>query len=532
MVARMIEVRFLLPQKMNRLRWKIFSSYVLSSDQKIEGSSSKMNRFDIWTRGTKISQKLTEIALLLVTTLETLRFRKSILNQNLQSDYLLIDSKVFSTYNGISENQRHSLDSVEGVVINLDSKIDSQEIANRFGVTVLDSESLFLDSLSTENKNIKSTLIRRDFVSFRIIVYDPNNYMKEICGDIPTQNYFFMNENLMFCTVFNLIQRYIQGEVHLASHPKSRVDEKLYLSPSTIKLTDIIVYANNRILRKVISFKNKLFGKQLLWNIYFGIGNNFEDIANQSITYKKIDNPPNYFLADPFLFSHKEQGFCLAEAFDLRRKKGMISKLIYSDNTLKFDRIVLEEEFHLSFPYIFEYQNRMYMCPETSEISEVRLYLYDEQLKTWEFYSTLLTNISAVDSLIFEKNGYWWLMFSVDPIGLGNYTSELHLYYSTSPIGSNWSKHPQSPVSLSSTNGRNAGLVILDDQIYRVAQKQGFNTYGKQVCLMHIDSITPTDYSESVYRSELPYPNKLAMASHHLDIKDNYIVRDSVEYSK
>ena len=529
---RMIEVHLLLPQSKNALRWNIFSSCVSNSDYKVAGGHTKRIRFPVWSKGSGISQKLTHLALSMVTTIENLKFGSSILDRNLLSKYTLVDSRNIGTLDRIMETRMQISDSFQGVVINLDSNVDSQEIANRFGVTVLDSESLFLDSLLTASQNIKSTLEKKDFIPFKIMIYSPNNYIEEICGDIPTQNYFFMNENLMFRTVFNLMDRFIAGEVSLASPPKLRLNERILLSQSTIKLTDILMYTNTRILRKVISFMDRLLGKQLLWNIYFGIGKNLDEIINNSITYKKIDNPANYFLADPFLFFHKGKSYCFAEAFDLRRKKGMISELIFSNGTLEYDRIVLEEDFHLSFPFIFEYENRMYMCPETSEIGEVRLYVYDEQMKVWEFYSTLLTKIAAVDSLIFERNGYWWLICSVDAVGLGNYSSELHLYYSTSPIDSNWNKHPQSPISLSSTNGRNGGLVILDSDIYRVAQKQGFNTYGKQVCLMHIDSITPTGYSESIYIRELPYPNKLAMASHHLDIKDNFIVRDSVEYSK
>jgi len=514
------------------MRWKIFSSCVLNSDYKVAGSFSERNRSSVWSKGAGFSQKLTHLALSIVTTVENLKFGRSILDRNLLSKYTLIDSRNIGTLDGIMKTEIQISDSFQGVVINLDSNADSQEIANRFGVTVLDSESFFLDSLLTENQNIKSTLEKKDFIPFRIMIYSPKNYVEEICGDIPTQNYFFMNENLMFRTVFNLMDRFIAGEVSLASPPKLRLNESYLLSQSTIKLSDILIYINRRISRKVISFMDRLLGKRLLWNIYFGIGKNLDDIINQSITYKKIDNPANYFLADPFLFFHKGHSYCFAEAFDLRRKKGMISELIFSKETLEYDRVVLEEDFHLSFPFIFEYENRMYMCPETSEICEVRLYVYDEKMKVWEFCSTLLAKIAAVDSLIFEKNGYWWLICSVDAVGLGNYSSELHLYYSTSPIDSNWSKHPQSPISLSSTNGRNGGLIILDHDIYRVAQQQGFNTYGKQVSLMHIDSITLTDYVESTFVSELPYPNKLAMASHHLDIKDNFIVRDSVEYSK
>ena len=44
----------------------------------------------------------------------------------------------------------------------------------------------------------------------------------------------------------------------------------------------------------------------------------------------------------------------------------------------RYDQIVLREAFHLSYPYVFEWQNTIYMIPETLGANAVCLYEADE----------------------------------------------------------------------------------------------------------------------------------------------------------
>ena len=65
--------------------------------------------------------------------------------------------------------------------------------------------------------------------------------------------------------------------------------------------------------------------------------------------------------------------------------------------------MVLEEQFHLSYPYIFEHEDRVYMIPETNEANEIRLYQAVDFPLIWELKQVLMQNVSAVDTSIFAN---------------------------------------------------------------------------------------------------------------------------------
>ena len=70
--------------------------------------------------------------------------------------------------------------------------------------------------------------------------------------------------------------------------------------------------------------------------------------------------------------------------------------------------------FHLSYPFIFTVDNELYMCPETGEIREIRLYKCTEFPLRWSFHKTLIKDVSAVDSNIFLFKDRWWLLTNID----------------------------------------------------------------------------------------------------------------------
>ena len=53
---------------------------------------------------------------------------------------------------------------------------------------------------------------------------------------------------------------------------------------------------------------NKIIGRKLKWNVAYQYSNDWRDI---SIRKSKItQNPPNSFIADPFLFRRNQKDYC------------------------------------------------------------------------------------------------------------------------------------------------------------------------------------------------------------------------------
>ena len=76
---------------------------------------------------------------------------------------------------------------------------------------------------------------------------------------------------------------------------------------------------------------------------------------------------------------------------------------------------MLEENFHLSYPFLFHHEKELYMCPETHEAKDIRLYKCVDFPLKWKFAKTLIKNVSAVDTNIFykDKNGGCLLLYQI-----------------------------------------------------------------------------------------------------------------------
>ena len=97
-----------------------------------------------------------------------------------------------------------------------------------------------------------------------------------------------------------------------------------------------------------------------------------------------IKSKKRKFLADPFLVKHNNKTYCFAEEYDHVKKKGHIVCFNLDKKELN-KKIVLNENFHLSFPFVFKFKNNFFMCPETSKVSEIRLYKKTKFPLKWYF---------------------------------------------------------------------------------------------------------------------------------------------------
>ncbi|HEY0729749.1 MAG TPA: hypothetical protein VGD38_16825, partial [Pyrinomonadaceae bacterium] len=83
-----------------------------------------------------------------------------------------------------------------------------------------------------------------------------------------------------------------------------------------------------------------------------------------TLSKQNVTDVPTTFVADPFMI-HDGSWHMFFEVL-LTSDKGEIG-LATSDNGLDwtYQQIVLREEFHLSYPYVFKWQDTYYMIPET-----------------------------------------------------------------------------------------------------------------------------------------------------------------------
>jgi hypothetical protein len=233
------------------------------------------------------------------------------------------------------------------------------------------------------------------------------------------------------------------------------------------------------------------------WSIGIYIGGSPTNITqplfveNPVITYKDISDIDARSVADPFMLRDDDTWYMF---FEVRTEKTHLGRigLALSNDALRwtYKEIVLKEDFHLSYPYVFKWQNEYYMVPETIQKRSVRLYKASHFPFQWHFHGNLLSDVDLLDSSLLNHGGMWWL-FASSPAN-----DVLYLYQSENLFGP-WAQHPLSPIVRGDPRRARPGgrVVLLDGRVLRFAQDDS-TTYGRAVSGYEIVELTPTSYSE------------------------------------
>lgn len=241
-----------------------------------------------------------------------------------------------------------------------------------------------------------------------------------------------------------------------------------------------------------------------------------EDVSNPVISAKDIVGMEADFVADPFMVLNNEKSFIFFEVLNKETAQGDIA---YAESTdgkkWNYKKVIIDENFHLSYPYVFEWNNTYYLIPESNEDFSVRLYKATEFPEKWEYVGNILSGYQYLDPSIFRYKDKWWMFVSTGK------SNVLNLYYSDDLL-KGWQPHPKNPiVKLNKHFGRLGGRVILyDNKLLRFAQDDD-PSYGIQIFAFEITELSETSYAEKLV-SEKPIVAKTgsgwnAAGMHHVD---------------
>ena len=279
----------------------------------------------------------------------------------------------------------------------------------------------------------------------------------------------------------------------------------------------------HRVFNKFLEKINK--DKRHLWQVAFAKTNWNSLVMMDGIA---IPNPPGHFLADPFVIDVDNRSYCFVEDFDEVTDKGSIT--VYELHEDHAERIgeAISEPFHMSFPYVFEYQSKIYMVPETFVINEIRLYECVSFPLEWKLKQVLMSDVSAADTMLLQRDGLWWLFTNIDPLNSADHCLQLSIFYSESLFSSEWHPHTQNPIFVDSSIARNAGVLVDDNSVYRVSQHQGFDQYGKGALVNRISILNKAEYLETFVMSIEPHFFKDLKGTHHIHSDGRYTVFDFI----
>lgn len=246
-------------------------------------------------------------------------------------------------------------------------------------------------------------------------------------------------------------------------------------------------------------------GPRQAWSIGIYTGSSpFEfvpaaDVPNPVLAPAHISDVPAVLVADPFMVRVEGTWYMFFEVMNEACGKGEIGLAVSEDAlTWTYRRIVLSEPFHLSYPYVFEWNGDYYMTPETGEAGSVRLYRALEFPERWVCVGTLLQGKHYVDPSIFQCHGKWWLYAETSP----EVRHDTLRLYCADDITGPWTEHPRSPLIVGDAHtARPAGRVqVRGNQVIRYAQDCSPH-YGSTVRAFEVTDLTPWSYREREARA-------------------------------
>ena len=334
-------------------------------------------------------------------------------------------------------------------------------------------------------------------------------------GSFVTRGLFLSNKKNVL-----LRRNFYMQKILMNIYQDKSIDGQLFsLNDLTYKSMAPYIGDQFRYLIHILSLTKKrilniVFNKKDSWNV----GINFLDWKIFDIEKSAVlKNPKNHYLADPFIVREGPESFCFVEDYDWVKSKGTIAAYKITNQIPERLGIVLEEPFHLSFPYIFKYESKLYMLPESADNMDIRIYESIEFPMKWKLKTIVKENVLAADSMIFEHNGLWWLFSNINPIGERDCCSELSIFYTDHPINGEWSPHENNPVIFDPSSARNGGIVFQNNSIYRVGQNQAFGTYGGDgISVNEIIDLTPHSYQEKYIYKISPSLHPKVRGVHHL----------------
>jgi len=284
----------------------------------------------------------------------------------------------------------------------------------------------------------------------------------------------------------------------------------------------------NFILRVTLSKIKKIYRMVMYvdqWNI--GIVNNKpHSFLGNNNTYQINWFPLNskkVFYADPCALETENGLDIFFEEYAYIKGRGVISYSKYLNGKFTDPKVVLDEGFHLSYPYVFEDKGLKYMIPETFEANKIMLYQAIDYPKKWEMVKVLINEYAGIDNTILRYDGIWW-MFSSDKNDGSSHN--LNLFFADG-LFSDWKPHPCNPVKTDIRSSRSAGNpFIYNNNIYRPSMNYEDKTEGSITINLIVD-LSKTSYEEISLKSIFPFKkSRFPDKTHHLFSSKNFTLID------
>ncbi|WP_375271963.1 formyl transferase [Sphingomonas sp.] len=209
------------------------------------------------------------------------------------------------------------------------------------------------------------------------------------------------------------------------------------------------------------------------------------------------DQGPMRYLADPFALWRDGRLHVFAEFFDYREARGRIDLCVFDDR-LRFveQRVVLQEPWHLSYPYVFEAEGETWMLPEAFQSGGLTLYRARDFPLAWEPVSRIDLAHVPLDATPVFHQGRWWLFYAPAYPERDRLTV-LHAAYADQLRGP-WCAHPANPVYRAASGARPGGTPFVRGGHLVLPIQDSSRSYGGALRFLTIAALTPERFVASI----------------------------------
>ncbi|MEG1210278.1 MAG: hypothetical protein RSE29_04060 [Leclercia sp.] len=228
------------------------------------------------------------------------------------------------------------------------------------------------------------------------------------------------------------------------------------------------------------------------------------------------------FQADPFIIDKGDLLYVFYEAFSFVNSKGVLRCRILNKDLLEIDDVKLEGfddlKCHLSFPFLFQNDGKLFMIPESAERKEVILFQSVDFPVRWEKVKVLVSDMAVTDNVAFELHGKNYLVSTTLDNEMVIHTSE--------DIMGDWTLISPD-LNVCNVHPRGAGApYTVNDKTYIFTQECNPEMYGKSIFIKELTNLTADKYEEKLVGKISSSINN-SDGIHTLNFTDNYIVYDT-----
>ncbi|HEU4870821.1 MAG TPA: hypothetical protein VFT08_08230 [Pyrinomonadaceae bacterium] len=279
----------------------------------------------------------------------------------------------------------------------------------------------------------------------------------------------------------------------------------------------------SRLATQYVASKFQAALKNDQWALAYRFRSGPSDANNTLYRFKTLLPPKDRFWADPIAIKADDHYYVFIEEFPYASAKGHISVIeLDRKGVVSGPRKVLERDYHLSYPFVFKWNDGYYMIPETAGNKTVELYRAKSFPFVWQLEKVLMTDVRAKDATLAEVDGTWWMFVSMAEHSIPD---ELYLFSAPSPLGP-WTPHKRNPVKSDVRGSRPAGgLFEWNGQAYRPAQDSS-GRYGYAISINRVVQLDHDQFREEHVSSILPNWRDDLLATHTISIADELTVVD------